>query len=66
MIKVISVLGILMAVMMIAVATIPVPSQDNVEARESAAPEESCPLHEVALDEGYGVTRVGVEHKCLR
>jgi|APMI01.1.fsa_nt_gi hypothetical protein len=55
--KTISVLGVLVALSLSGIAFFGLPDGAPLMAREEAAQAQNCPQVDVALDEGYGITR---------
>jgi hypothetical protein len=64
MIKTVGFLGIATGIALIAIALIGTQPSASVEAREDRPQIEGCPLQEVALDEGYGVSRMVMRSIC--
>lgn len=64
--KTISFLGVLVALSLSGIAFFGLPGGDPLMAREEIAVSQpaGCPQVEVALDQGYGVTRVGRLASC--
>lgn len=48
----------------VALALASMPQSGEVEARENIGVNDGCATHEVALDEGYGVSRKVVQRVC--
>jgi hypothetical protein len=56
-----SILGFVLGVALIGLALASVPGIVGVSASEEAA---ACPMSEVAVDQGYGVTTIEWQHVC--
>jgi hypothetical protein len=64
MIKTISVLACVTGLALILAAFVRAPNLGRVEAHETAVSSDGCSLREVALDEGYGVSRKVMRRVC--
>jgi hypothetical protein len=60
-----SIFGFVLGVILIGVALASVPGIVGVSASEDTVTG-SCPVTEVALDKGYGISRVELRHVCGR
>ena len=62
--KVVFGLGIVIGVALLAIAVTAGPQAGGVEAHAASVMNRDCSLHEVALDQGYGISRKVVRKVC--
>jgi hypothetical protein len=62
--KVVFGLGIAISIALLAIAITAGPPSSSVEARAASVTNHACSMREVALDQGYGVSRKVVREVC--